>query len=78
MNIVQKVVVFLLIVTMVAGLIFSQKDIYERRILQVSHDRILLLPRKEVIQIMSLGYDRAVADILWVRAIQFFVAKFAR
>jgi len=73
----EKLLVVVLILSVLIALGVSQKNIRDRRINFSSVDRIFLLPRKEVLQVMALGHDKTVADLLWVRAIQFFGGNFS-
>ncbi len=61
-----------LLASLVAALGVSQHDIFNRRIQYRSEDRIFLLPRKEILKRLSMGNEKAVADLLWIRGVQFF------
>ncbi len=56
----------------IGALGFTQVEIYDRRISLQAIDRIFLLPRKEILKVMSLGHEMTVADLLWIRAVQYF------
>ena len=62
------------LVLVVLGL--SQYNIFNRRITYSSEDRIFLLPRKEILRRASLGHEMTVADLLWIRGVQFFGGNF--
>lgn len=61
-----------LLASLAAALGVSQHDIFNRRIQYRSEDRIFLLPRKEILKRLAMGNEKAVADLLWIRAVQFF------
>ena len=77
MKALEKPATLLLFVVILGALVLSQKDIFTRRNSIVSHDRIFLLPRREVLRVMSLGHEMTVADLLWIRAVQFFGGNFS-
>lgn len=72
MNSLEKLLIALLFVAVLGTLALSQRDVFDRRNALVTHDRIFLLPRKEVLEVLSLGHEKTVADLLWIRAVQFF------
>jgi len=77
MKVFEKVLTALLFFTVLGALAFSQNNVYTRRNAMISHDRIFLLPRKQVLRVMALGHEMTVADLLWIRAVQFFGGNFS-
>lgn len=69
--------VFLLVV-FALSFVQIQSAIIKERSGRRSEEKILMLSnRPEVTKILSLGHDATVADLLWIRAIQFFGGNFS-
>lgn len=67
-----------LLVVFALVFLWTQHEIREsRRHIRVEEKILMLSDRPEVTKIASLGFDNAVADLLWIRAIQYFGGNFS-
>jgi tetratricopeptide (TPR) repeat protein len=72
MKLLRKILIGLMFLSILTALGMTQKSIRDRRIQLIAGDRIFLLPKKEVLKVMAMGYQHTLADLLWIRAVQFF------
>ncbi len=67
-----------LLIVLGSAFLFVQHEIREsRRTIRVEEKILMLSDRPEVTRIAALGFDNAVADLLWIRAIQYFGGNFS-
>ncbi|MGI6455653.1 MAG: hypothetical protein ACOX5R_08515 [bacterium] len=67
-----------LFVLFVVAVIWAQgKIIDERRVYRVEEKILMLSDRPEVTKALSLGFRGALADLLWIRSIQYFGGNFS-
>ncbi|MBZ0258262.1 hypothetical protein K8I31_19505 [bacterium] len=72
------VVCIALLIVIGSLFLYVQHSIREsRRGIRVEEKILMLSDRPEVTKIAALGFDNAVADLLWIRAIQYFGGNFS-
>lgn len=74
----KRVILLVLLAAMITGLGFMKQEQRIRRKQYFDTNRITFVPRPETIKYMTLGYENVMADLLWVRAIQYYGSKFSR
>lgn len=61
----------LLLVGLVALTALAHRRVDERRAVPTAEQDVMVLPTPRALEVMSLGYREAIADLVWVRALVF-------